>query len=558
MFKCFFLILLIRCSTLNGSPTKRQINVHWNSLLCDACHIVLDYTEHLELKNKTSQAERFATHLCRSFHLEDQKVCDGLISSYKLPIEYAFNVTEYNPIWFCDFIFNCETGTAEHVSWNVTLPTIPKPPVIPPQLPKVIPDTLRILHLSDIHLDLDYVANGVTDCGEPLCCRNGTYDKGQSDAWKWGDYRNCDTPMAVLTSLMVQLKTEEKFDFIYFTGDLPPHTVWGTSKNDSLKYLSITTNIMKIYLNDFQIYPAVGNHESSPMNLFPSERVNITDDKWLYKALADSWINTLKLPSEIRKTVENGGYYELMIKERLRIISLNTIFCYRLNFWLLVDNKDPYGQLQWLVDILQHSENRNIRVHIIGHIPPGNNDCIKTWSWNYNKIVQRYESTIVAQFFGHTHRDHFEIFYDNDYHQRPTPHHLVRPINIAYITPSVTPYAKLNSGYRIYEVEGDYDKSNYFVLNHRTVIMNINEAEKTNKPEWKLEYDAKNAYQLKSLFPIDWHNLTIKLENDEKLFDQFYGNFMKNSTVRKKCDKKCKANLICSLRTSRSFDFTFC
>lgn len=51
-------------------------------------------------------------------------------------------------------------------------------------------------------------------------------------------------------------------------------------------------------------------------------------------------------------------------------------------------------------------------VLFVGHIPPGQSDCLKVWSKNYYAIIDRYESTIAAQFFGHTHSDEFEVFYD--------------------------------------------------------------------------------------------------------------------------------------------------
>ena len=83
------------------------------------------------------------------------------------------------------------------------------------------------------------------------------------------------------------------------------------------------------------------------------------------------------------------------------------------------------------------------KVHIIGHIPPGHVDCVKVWSRNFNQIIDRYEHTVTAQFYGHTHADEFEIFYDLKNRSRPT--------NIAYIGPSVTTYYGLNPTYRIYE-----------------------------------------------------------------------------------------------------------
>lgn len=56
----------------------------------------------------------------------------------------------------------------------------------------------------------------------------------------------------------------------------------------------------------------------------------------------------------------------------------------------------------------------------VGHIPPGASDCMKVWSRNYYQIIERYESTIKAQFFGHTHADEFAVFYDSKEHRKIT------------------------------------------------------------------------------------------------------------------------------------------
>ncbi len=76
-------------------------------------------------------------------------------------------------------------------NWTVPLPAVPKPPVVPIQPPAVSPSRLiklnynfifsshmqdsapksRILHLSDLHIDMDYTPGLTNDCGEPLCCR---------------------------------------------------------------------------------------------------------------------------------------------------------------------------------------------------------------------------------------------------------------------------------------------------------------------------------------------------------------------------------------------------
>ena len=69
----------------------------------------------------------------------------------------------------------------------------------------------------------------------------------------------------------------------------------------------------------------------------------------------------------------------------------------------------------------------------------------------------RYEGTITGQFFGHTHYDELEIFYDAD-------SDFQRPVSVAYIGPSVTPFTSLNPGYRVYVVDGNYSASSWVSL----------------------------------------------------------------------------------------------
>lgn len=53
-------------------------------------------------------------------------------------------------------------------------------------------------------------------------------------------------------------------------------------------------------------------------------------------------------------------------------------------------------------------------------------------------LSSRYESTITGQFFGHTHMDEFEMFFDET--------DKTRPVGVAFIAPSVTTYVDLNPG----------------------------------------------------------------------------------------------------------------
>ena len=68
----------------------------------------------------------------------------------------------------------------------------------------------------------------------------------------------------------------------------------------------------------------------------------------------------------------------------------------------------------------------------------------------------RFENIIRAQFFGHTHNDQFLVFYDAATQSRP--------LNLGFITPSVTTYTGLNPSYTIYTVDGPGESASYVRL----------------------------------------------------------------------------------------------
>ena len=57
-----------------------------------------------------------------------------------------------------------------------------------------------------------------------------------------------------------------------------------------------------------------------------------------------------------------GGYYTTLARKGLRIISLNMNYCNNMNWWLMINNKDPAGQLQWMIGVLEQAEKNNEKV----------------------------------------------------------------------------------------------------------------------------------------------------------------------------------------------------
>jgi len=168
----------------------------------------------------------------------------------------------------------------------------------------------------------------------------------------------------------------------------------------------------------------------------------------------------------------------------------------------------------------------------------------------------------MAQFFGHTHQDEFEIFYDHDH--SPNSISQFRPTNVAFIGPSVTTFGNVNPGYRIYTVDGNYEGSSYQVLDHETYFMNLTEANinRDSKPlEFFLSYSARNAFPIMDLTPEQLHNLVIQIKDDNYLFQKFYKFFFNRSDNigDEHCNGRvCKRNILCRLVSALSHDNNFC
>lgn len=536
---------------IGDAVTSLRAQFGWRNLTCPLCKTVFTAID-IALQNEANM-DRVATmaeEVCIRLHLADGKVCIQIIELFKGDFISALMRSLLRPDEVCALLVGSSCGHFDIYSdWNVSLPNVPKPPVVPPTPPKPGSPQNRVLFLTDIHWDRDYAEGSNPDCKDPLCCRNvtGHPHRHHRGAGRWGSYSKCDLPFRTVESLLSHLAESGPWDWVYWTGDIPAHNVWAQTRAQQLLELSTISQLIHKYLGDVPVYPAVGNHESTPVNSFPPPFIRGNHSSaWLYDRMAEEW--GAWLPAEAQDTIRIGGFYTVKVQSGLRLVSLNMNFCAKENFWLLINATDPAGQLQWLINILQESESKGEKVHIIGHIPPGL--CLKSWSWNYYRIVNRYEGTIAGQFFGHTHLDEFQMFYDEET--------LSRPVSVAFIAPSVTTYVNLNPGYRVYKLDGDYPGTSHLVVDHETYILNLTEVNKNIvPPRWTLLYRAQEDYGLKSALPADWDGLIRSFLQDDRAFQHFWYLNHKGH-ISEPCHDSCKTAALCFLRTGRSGDPQLC
>ncbi|KAM4619879.1 sphingomyelin phosphodiesterase [Polymixia lowei] len=542
--------------------SRPNVGFNWKNITCPVCKAVFTILDIALLSDENEErVARAVGEACIRLHLADERVCREITELFRDDFIRALQESLLWPSEACALLVGSSCGKFDlYAPWNITLPKVPKPPVTPPTPPKPGLPQSRVLFLTDIHWDQAYAVGSSADCKDPLCCRNesGFPKWHRREAGYWGTYSKCDLPLRTVESLLENAARTGPWDWVYWTGDIPAHNVWSQTRKQQLSELTVISKLIHKHLGpNVTVYPAIGNHESTPVNSFPPPFVHGNrSSAWLYNTMAEEWAPWLS--EQALQTLRYGGFYTMEIQPGLRVVSLNMNFCARENFWLMVNSTDPANQLQWLVHILQASEDKGEKVHIIGHIPPGL--CLGSWSWNYYHIVNRYESTIAGQFFGHTHLDEFQMFYDEAT--------MTRPVSVAFIAPSVTTYINLNPGYRVYIVDGNYKGSSRLVLDHETYILNLTEVNHLPgpqgvprnpdpNPKWTLLYRATEAYSVPSVFPSDWDGLLQTFLADDRVFQKFWYLRFKGH-VSQPCKDTCKTSLLCLLRSGRYDELEQC
>jgi len=302
------------------------------------------------------------------------------------------------------------------------------------------------------------------------------------------------------------------------------------------------------------VYSTTGNHEMHPTNAFPPASIS-TSAQWMYDLLSASWSRWIG-PEATSSTKSQQGVYSVRHpNSNLRIISLNTNMYYVQNYWLYRKTmlRDPNGQFEWLVSELDKAEMVGERVYIVGHMSVGSHDAFYDQSNYLDQIVNRYANTIAGMFYGHTHKDHFQISY-SDYSKRSRD----TASAMSYIGPSLTPTSGMPA-FRVYLV----DPVTFAVLDHETYIADMEDPNFQTKPVWKKYYSAKEKYAplvgpefedaAAELTPAFWHRLTEVFEQDQAAFDDYVARKTRGWDV-KPCEGECRDLEICELRAARAQD----
>lgn len=124
--------------------------------------------------------------------------------------------------------------------------------------------------------------------------------------------------------------------FSIYTGDVAAHDYWLVDRAEVLQNFNATYTPIEKTLG--MVYATLGNHDSAPAFQFPCDNIpSEYSPQWAYKILAEDWFALTGIPS-VKGASEHGPYSTMHPGSKLRVISYNSIFYYKYNFWAYTES----------------------------------------------------------------------------------------------------------------------------------------------------------------------------------------------------------------------------
>uniref|UniRef100_A0A1A8EJK4 Acid sphingomyelinase-like phosphodiesterase n=1 Tax=Nothobranchius korthausae TaxID=1143690 RepID=A0A1A8EJK4_9TELE len=394
--------------------------------------------------------------------------------------------------------------------------------------------TGRFWHITDLHLDPSYHLNQ-----DPTKVCFSSKGAPATHAGVFGDFL-CDSPYSLIQSAfssMAPLTRQQ--DFIIWTGDSPPHVPPEKLSTDLvIQVIGNMTQTIRQHFPNLTVYPALGNHDYWPQDQMPAATNEI------YKAAAALWKPWLDADALL--TLSQGGFYSLLVKPGLRLVSLNTILYYGPDE-VTLNMTDPAGQFQWLEKTLEKAALNLEKVYVIAHVPVGflpffgNTTALrKAHNERLVSIFRKFSHVVAGHFYGHTHRDSIMVLLDQN----------GKPVNSLFVSPAVTPIRDVreeysnNPGFRAYL----YNSNDYSVSDIWQYYLNLTEANEKQRSDWKLEYIMTEAFGLTDLKPPSLLQLGLSFMLPQaKSFEEYFTHFMVSYDRSITCDGDCKTRQVCAV-----------
>lgn len=367
---------------------------------------------------------------------------------------------------------------------------------------KDVPASGNIAHISDIHFNPFYDSTLVSQL-----------IKADVEEWEsifatskikgFGTYYKNETNYHLLKFSLENMAAVYKTpDFIIFTGDFIAHEFhdkYKANNNGSLggldpfiqKTVTFMVLMFRKYFPNVPVYVSLGNNDS-----YTGDYKIVPGGAFLKDTspiLSGNWLKTPANKTSFAATYPIGGYYTVVPPEtqNTRIISLNTIL-FSPKHTTTGPNDAAAKQLEWFESQLKAAKEKNEKVWLLLHIPPGTNvystihkkEYKSFWQPPYNdkfiQLLTTYSSILKAGYAGHTHMDDFRLVFDRD--RKP-----IQAIAFVRICPAVSPQFGNNPAFQ----HLTYDPAAFSLINYEVYYLDVGLPDPS---KWEKEYDFNKTY----------------------------------------------------------------
>ena len=404
----------------------------------------------------------------------------------------------------------------------------------------------NVFHFTDIHFNPLYdtnieqvskLKNSAAGDWEDIFKRS-KFKKLVTDRGKRPkEYANETTYNLLVSSLkaMKEVSKEQMPDFIIFTGDFLVHNFdtkyennFG-SKEGFEEFIKKTVSFVVIMFDNYfprvPVYVSLGNNDSykgnyiiEPGGKFLKDTMRIISEKWLEKeSNRESFAETYPV----------GGYYTVLPPNsgNTRVISLNSIFFHSRHEKKYNDCKWAFDQLDWLRKQLEAAKEKNEKVWLLMHSPPGadyfeafDGKFVPYWQYYYTAVFTRliadYSSILEAAYAGHTHMDEFQLVFDcmgrSD-----------KAIAFVKICPSDSNVRNTNNPAFLNLI---YNRTDFSLRDYGVYYLDLGKSTK----KWALEYMFTKAYNQTCVNAAALQAVYDDLKNDEAMRTRYMNYFSVN------------------------------
>ena len=467
----------------------------------------------------------------------DRGVCNTYISKYGPVFIDSFILRAGNEENLCHKLGFCPEGEETEDTYDYAIRLLKdKPKNKKREGVDYSAPTLKMIQLTDIHLDTKYIENGTVYCDEPVCCREPASTYSRKKSGKYGFLGRCDASVELLESFMDKAY-ELNPDFIIWTGDNSPHNSKNASQNDNYEASIIVKNMLdEKFKNEIPIYPALGNHEKYPSDLYIGDEAELLEN---YGQIFKDYF----YEEQAFETFRKYGYYTEKYKDtNLRIVVLNCLLCDTWNFYIIGGRHEAAKkEFIWLEEVLRQAEKNGEYVYLIDHFPINSNFQLTECAQRLRALLDRFDYIIRGFFSGHTHLD--DISPVRTYFE-PKP-----IININYIAPPLTTYPGRNPSFRQFIL----DSNTKNVIDYQQYRLNLTDANLKREANWYIVYNATQMFKVNDLTELD---KIFKIDVDGDYIIQRYAEGKDEKKIVH--NKKEINEAQCQIQTDTYHDFYVC